>query len=77
MTPDLYPTPTRLQFLRDVAAGHVVQAENTWLCADAHQPRRVNAATYEADIAGWIKLDGQIWILTDAGRSGLDAPPPP
>jgi hypothetical protein len=74
---DPYPTPTRLQLLRDVQAGLVFQ-DRLRISYISGGPRVDNRIT-ELARAGWVELvdvgaDGfDYWRLTDAGRAVLEA----
>lgn len=82
--PDLYPTPTRLEMLRDAAAGYVAQfrANNKAPIRDWRTDRRVTARVRKLVDAGWLARDeaddGTLFAKfrpTDAGRAVLDANP--
>lgn len=89
MSDDLYPTPTRLALLRQVANGQVctdfmasIDTEGgddvIVLFPDAptawSDRRRVTARIREMEAAGWVReLTGGDWFLTDAGQALLDA----
>lgn len=89
MAGDLYPTPARLAFLADVAAGRVrddadsapmlhYDDEGTPGCT------RVAEAIWLMRQAGWVELppgtdepaELDTWRLTDAGRAVLEAGAP-
>lgn len=86
----LYPTKTRLNLLRAVAAGEVMHYRN-W----GHDPdqdkwrvpgerhRVVTTRMEELRRAGWVELGNRtvpslyapsLWSITDLGREILDAP---
>ena len=79
----LFPTPTRLALLREVASGRVFRdgLGDDYITGGA----KVNARIAELDRAGWVELDttpGPLsaphwalphWILTPAGRDLLDS----
>lgn len=81
---DLYPTKTRLQLLRDIAADNVVDGltdetdGHIWLLdiVTFDPPRKVTARVLELEHAGWVEQgpDGATWRLTAAGRAVLEAP---
>lgn len=83
MTADLYPTPTRLALLQDVADGLIVcelRSETIWRderLAGIYDPltatrARVTAKARELEDAEWIELGGQYtYRLTQAGRDLL------
>lgn len=70
----LFPTPTRLALLRDIAAGNL-----RWSPPNGFTVRctAVNARIDEFDRAGWIEITNvdrwQHAALTAAGRAVLDA----
>jgi hypothetical protein len=72
---DLYPTPTRLALLREVAAERITRSLGS--SYDRHG-FSVTARMIEMRQAGWVVLvdlsgDFQyVWKLTDAGRAVLD-----
>jgi hypothetical protein len=72
----LYPTPTRLELLRAVAAGAVLDGitnDDAWLIDLDPPATKVTARMAEMDAAGWVHLDGPpVWALTDAGRTVLE-----
>lgn len=76
--PDLYPTPSLLALLREVAALAVFQDEigDSYIAAD----RKVTARMAELKAADWVKLvpGGQpgsfqlpVWHLTETGEAVL------
>ena len=74
MTADLYPTPTRLTLLADVAAGHVVGSlyGHIHCTVDGHR-RFVTLRIWDMHRAGWVRSNADdIWHLTDVGRTILD-----
>lgn len=83
---DLYPTPTRLRLLTEIANGQVLtditredDQDVILLFPDAPtswQDRvKVTARVRELERAGWAEefLLGPTWSLTDAGREVLEA----
>lgn len=83
MATDLHPTKTRLQLLRDVRDGLVVEGltEETeghvWCTADAQYgvpARKVTARVHELEGAGWVECAENLvdWRLTDTGQTVLD-----
>ncbi len=78
---ELYPTKTRLDLLRTVNAGDVMEGltedtqGHTWLTSYTDPARKVCARIAEAEAAGWVELNepNPVWALTDAGRAVLDA----
>jgi hypothetical protein len=73
---DLYPTPTRIQLLRDLETECVVENEDgTWLLSqtNAFPPVKVSAEIRKFHSAGWVELLPNVerWVLTDAGREIL------
>jgi hypothetical protein len=79
---NLYPTPTRLALLREVAAGNVIEGiteetdGHTWLVdPETGDRRKVCARIEEALKAGWVVQDEAFWRLTRTGRAVLDGAP--
>ena len=74
MTADLYPTPTRLALLADVAAGHVVGSLYGHIINTAYGLRRtVTLRIWDMHRAGWVRSNADdIWQLTDVGRTILE-----
>jgi hypothetical protein len=83
---DLYPTPTRLRLLAEIANAQVLtdiarddDQDVILLFADAPtswQDRvKVTARVRELEAAGWVEESGSdaTWSLTDAGRKVLGA----
>lgn len=73
---DLYPTPTRLDLLRQVDAGHVFKDSigDSYISAGA----KVNARIRELLLAGWVVLGARVrgllyWEPTPVGRAVLFA----
>lgn len=75
----LYPTPTRLALLRDVAAGNVLDGVtpetdgHTWLVVAPFVPLKVCARIQEMDAAGWVERGEPFWRITEAGTVVLAA----
>jgi hypothetical protein len=72
----LHPTPTRLELLREVAAGQVVDHSIhliPYLDRGDGTATRVSAQIDEMYDAGWVAQapDSMIWHVTDAGRALL------
>lgn len=73
-------TPTRLELLRAVAAGDVIEGlteeteGHTWLLPRDHTEtlRKVCARIREAEAAGWVWLEEAFWRLTDQGQITLE-----
>lgn len=80
---DLFPTPTRLALLREVAAGNVMEVVteetegHTWLLPVEvdEKPRKVCARIDEMLRAGWVIQDEAFWRITHTGRAVLDGAP--
>jgi len=74
--PDLFPTPTRLALLRDVAAGLVCDTDELAPHLDIGEDgtTRVAEAIWAMERAGWVvqPSDRLLWELTDAGRALLE-----
>jgi hypothetical protein len=78
---DLYPTPTRVNLLRDVDEGRVftdVTAEHDRVVLVPNAPtewqtqRLVTVRMAEVERAGWVEeYDAAMWRLTDKGREIL------
>lgn len=81
MTADLYPTPTRLRLLDQIANSQVAtditeDGDVIWLWPDAPtswQDRvKVTARVRELETAGWAEQShGMWWIPTDTGYAVL------
>lgn len=77
----LYPTPTRVALLIEIADGVVFEGiteeteGRTWSTAGAEHgapARVVTARVDELRRAGWVEIDdAETWRLTDAGRRVL------
>jgi hypothetical protein len=80
MPEPLYPTPTRLALLADVAAGKVADdADGTpYLDLGGDGRAKVADAIWLMYRAGWLwQRDGSpVWALTDKGRAVLEAGAP-
>lgn len=78
---DLYPTPTRIQLLRDVANSQVftdLTADYTRIVLAPNAPaewqtqQTVTKRVEELEKAGWIEeINNVDWHLTDKGREIL------
>jgi hypothetical protein len=78
---NLYPTPTRIQLLRDIANAQVftdltADTARVVLCPYAptewQTQQTVTKRVQELESAGWVaETDGADWVLTDAGREIL------
>lgn len=74
MNGDLYPTPTRVDLLDEVAAEHVYRYDgHDYVEADGQRFRKVTAALAEMERAGWVVVNGGRWDLTAAGEAVRDA----
>lgn len=74
---ELYPTPTRIQLLRDVQDGRVLfRGGDSW-CewqVEGRHPTKVTFTVKQVAAAGWIQRQPATpfrWDLTDAGRQIL------
>lgn len=73
----LFPTKTRLELLRAIHAGDVVDGPDdrggihTWWIDPPYAPRKVNARTDEIRAAGWAESEGCVWVLTERGHAIL------
>lgn len=77
MPPDLYPTPTRRDLLREVADERIIRGHGG---GSFHRRTHntVTARIAEMDQAGWVELGppepgsgARPWRLTDTGRAVL------
>jgi hypothetical protein len=78
MAVDLYPTPTRLALLREVATGEAWQKSTGHTVVEQinGRVRNVTVRIAEMQQAGWIVLTpmrfgAKRWDLTDAGTAAL------
>jgi hypothetical protein len=73
--PQLYPTPTRLALLADVAAGRVIDdADFTPMLEHDEGTSRVADAIWQMERAGWVeqvRVD-HVWSLTIVGTDVLE-----
>jgi hypothetical protein len=67
----LYPTPTRVALLIDVAHGRVINGSNGPVLMGNSQARRVGARIRELISAGWVVLHDNTFRLTAAGQDIL------
>lgn len=75
MADALFPTPTRLGLLRDIADGKVADDAHLTPMLDLGDGMRtkVSHGVWELSQAGWCQpTDTSAWELTDAGRAVLD-----
>ncbi len=77
----LYPTPTRLALLQDIAVRDVIEGINgedgIFVLNSLDEPRRVTAQIEQMARAGWVELDDAhlYWQLTAEGRRVLGGAP--
>lgn len=80
MAESLYPTPTRLALLADIAAGRVKDDDTFAPHLDLGDDgqARVADAVWQMERAGWVeqvRMD-HVWQLTPAGRDVLQGRAP-
>lgn len=72
---NLYPTPTRLALLADIAAGRVIDdADFTPMLEHDEGTSRVADAIWQMERAGWVEQErvDHVWSLTIVGRDVLE-----
>lgn len=73
--PKLFPTPTRLALLADVAAGRVIDDENfNPMLHHDEGTSRVADAIWQMERSGWVEQERAdlVWALTIVGRDVLE-----